>query len=70
MGESSSGSREAQGKGGEDFYIAQSGRRPNLPPSSGAGVRLVEEREGMKLKGKQLTLIIGRDAMARKAIRT
>ena len=29
----------------------------------GVGVRLVEEREGMKSKGKQLTLIIGRDVI-------
>ena len=27
VGEGSSGSREAEGKGGEDFYIAQSGSR-------------------------------------------
>jgi hypothetical protein len=63
MGEGSSGSREAEGNGGEDFYIAQSGRRPNLLVSSEVGVRLVEEREGMKSKGKQLTLIISRDAI-------
>jgi hypothetical protein len=30
VGEGSPGSRKAEGKGGEGFYIAQSGRRPDL----------------------------------------
>ena len=30
MGDGSPGSREAEGEGGEGFYIAQSGRRPDL----------------------------------------
>ena len=30
MGDGSPGSREAEGEGGEGFYIAQSGRSPDL----------------------------------------
>jgi len=30
VGEGSPGSREAEGEGGEGFYIAGSGRRPDL----------------------------------------
>ena len=30
MGDGSPGSREAEGEGSEGFYIAQSGRRPDL----------------------------------------
>ena len=30
MGDGSPGSREAEGEGGEGFYVAQSGRSPDL----------------------------------------
>jgi len=30
LGEGSPGSREAEGEGGEGFYIARNGRRPDL----------------------------------------
>jgi hypothetical protein len=35
VGDGSPGSREAEGEGGEGFYIAQTGRRPNLLVSPG-----------------------------------
>jgi hypothetical protein len=37
MGEGSPGSREAEGEGGEGFYIAQTGRRPDLLVIGGEG---------------------------------
>ena len=37
MGDSSPGSREAEGEGGEGFYIAQSGRSPDLLVIWGGG---------------------------------
>jgi hypothetical protein len=37
MGDGSPGSREAEGEGGEGFYIAQSGRRPDLLVIWGGG---------------------------------
>jgi hypothetical protein len=37
MGDGSPGSREAEGEGGEGFYIAQSGRRPDLLVICGGG---------------------------------
>ena len=35
VGDSSPGSREAEGEGGEDFYMAQSGKRADLLVSPG-----------------------------------
>ena len=37
MGDGSPGSREAEGEGGEGFYIAQSGRSPDLLVILGGG---------------------------------
>ena len=36
MGDGSPGSREAEGEGGEGFYVAQSGRCPDLLVIGGA----------------------------------
>ena len=47
MGDGSPGSREAEGEGGEGFYIAQSGRRADLPVSPGIGHCSVRMHEGM-----------------------
>ena len=38
MGDGSPGLREAEGEGGEDFYIARSGKRADLLVTGGAGV--------------------------------
>lgn len=38
MGEGSLGSRELEGEGGEDFYTAQTGRRPDLLVYWGMGI--------------------------------
>ena len=45
MGDSSPGSREAEGEGGEDFYIARSGKRAGLLVSGGFSV--TETLKGM-----------------------
>ena len=37
MGDSSHGLREAEGEGGEDFYIARSGKRADILVSLGGG---------------------------------
>lgn len=39
MGDGSSGSCEAEGESGEGFYVAQSGKRPNLLVSRGGYVQ-------------------------------
>jgi hypothetical protein len=38
VGDGSPGSREAEGEGGEGFYIAQSGRSPDLLVIWGGGI--------------------------------
>ena len=42
MGDGSPDSREAEGEGGEGFYIAQSGRCPDLLAILGVGENLGE----------------------------
>ena len=48
MGDSSPGSRETEGEGGEDFYIARSGKRVDLPVSSGEVGEVQINRQGYR----------------------
>jgi hypothetical protein len=48
VGDGSPGSREAEGEGGEDFYIAQSGKKFDLLVSPGGGGG--GGREGTRLR--------------------
>ena len=43
LGDGSPGSREAEGEGGEGFYVAQSGRCPDLLVIQGGGGKRAEE---------------------------
>jgi hypothetical protein len=54
MGEGSPGSREAEGEGGEGFYIAQSGRHADLRVSEG-GAELGERRCALPVPFCRLT---------------
>ena len=43
VGDDSPGSREAEGEGGEGFYVAQSGRSPDLLVIWGGGRNLGDD---------------------------
>jgi hypothetical protein len=45
VGDSSPGSREAEGEGGEDFYMAQSGKRADLLVSPRGGGQLFDAKD-------------------------